>query len=267
MSNQPPTLEETRRRIAIRHLDQLSKHELVLPDKEPVFDGAFLQVLEKWSDTSKTTIENAVKNQHDGVWSSPINWSYTFLAFMESMATYLRDWSLVVKAVELYRQGKIEEALQKLKDSTAEIEKLANKWQMDFQVLCDFVHVCRFALVCLGSALNTKRLSRRHQRNTPNGTAHTAEHSFPGTLALPLSELDSRFGIHWASNAFDKLTPTNYKGTNPTNIKDWIVDLNFQPQQAAAGTLYSTHVSEGAYNGLFGDFSGGTPFGMISHHL
>ncbi|KAG9119364.1 hypothetical protein FRC07_005630, partial [Ceratobasidium sp. 392] len=232
MSNVPPlTLGQARRNIKIRHLDQLSKLQLsrAPPNQEPAFESPYLALLEKWSDKNEGTIANAVQNRvYGGPNGSPVNWNYAFLAFMESMAVYLRDWSLVVDAVELYRQGHIEEALQKLEDSIANIKKLSDKWHMDFVVLCDL----------------TNKSSTDHPLwNGPY------------------------CGAFYSRDAKAPFIGVGFKGTDPLNVKDWLVDLNYKTQQVPVGILYNTHVSGGAYNGLFGDFSGQQAFALINKGL
>ncbi|CEL62817.1 hypothetical protein RSOLAG1IB_10501 [Rhizoctonia solani AG-1 IB] len=54
-----------------------------------------------------------------------------------------------------------------------------------------------------------------------------------------------------------------FKGTDPRNYKDWLVDLKYATVKASPGILYGTNVSEGVYNGLFGHFKDGRPFDMV----
>jgi hypothetical protein len=65
----PLTLEEARRYIAIRHLDQLSNSKQISqnpPDEEPVISfpslDAYLKMLKDWTNEHSETIKIAVQN-------------------------------------------------------------------------------------------------------------------------------------------------------------------------------------------------------------
>ncbi|KAG8868364.1 hypothetical protein FRB97_002440, partial [Tulasnella sp. 331] len=141
------TMEEVQRNISISHLEQLSHLELPreappqLPEEEEII-LANLDDLKKWSRDNMKAINAAKANScYGGKNGSRINWNNVFLSFMESCASYLRDYSVLVKAVDAYREGEGDHktALELYAKSTADIKALAKIWGMGFQMFADLV--------------------------------------------------------------------------------------------------------------------------------
>ena len=172
--------------------------------------------------------------------SNTTDWEITFLAFMESAATYLRDEQKLAKAVDSYESGsktslqtKIEKLLQLYFDSTAEIiNTLANLWGLKFQMIC----------IC--------------PTKTNPATSSSARTVVASTRLGP-----TRFPF--MSIAF--------KGTNFADIGEGIVDFAYDTFKAPKDKLFGTDVSIGVYDSLFSQFEIGpttiSPFELILQNL
>ena len=121
------------------------------PGKSPFGDDApckvALSILQKWSKDNESSMQTAIKQQGFGE-KYPIKWNNAFLAFMESMSVYLRDYNKVADAWKLYREFKVEgsndtekleTAISLYQDANYDIDVLAQGWGMDFTILCDLV--------------------------------------------------------------------------------------------------------------------------------
>ncbi|KAF8894260.1 hypothetical protein CPB85DRAFT_1440556 [Mucidula mucida] len=129
------------KKIRQSHLEELAELDLV---KEPVptprMPRGSYNDLVQWTKDSQAQIQAGIANRvFGGNTNSPIDFNNVFMAFMESAAMYLRDESLVLKAVETFRAGDKNGALKLLERSTAAIDELAELWGMKFIVICDLL--------------------------------------------------------------------------------------------------------------------------------
>ncbi|KAF8455622.1 Alpha/Beta hydrolase protein [Kalaharituber pfeilii] len=113
--------------ITRRHLEQsLPILQLNLTAEEPPTD--LYGKLKKWSKDNEATIKTAVsKKAYCGPYGSNINWECTFLAFMESITMYLRDYPTPNPPATT-----ADAALE-------QIEAVAKLWGMGFDLYCDMV--------------------------------------------------------------------------------------------------------------------------------
>ncbi|KAG8879559.1 hypothetical protein FRB97_001622 [Tulasnella sp. 331] len=138
-------MEVVHQHISIRHLEQLTHLDLQrqAPPRLPEDDEIILtdlNELKKWSYDNIDAIEAAKASScHGGPNGSRIDWNNVFLSFMETCASYLRDNSLLIKAVDAYREGDNEKALELYNKSTADIKALAKIWGMGFEMFADLV--------------------------------------------------------------------------------------------------------------------------------
>ncbi|KAF8883302.1 Alpha/Beta hydrolase protein [Mucidula mucida] len=129
------------KKIRQSHLEELAELDLV---SEPV-PISFMRRgdsndLFQWTKDSQAQIQAGIANRvFGGSTNSPIDFNNVFMAFMESAAMYLRDESLVMKAVETFREGNKNGALKLLERSTAAIDELAELWGFKFLVICDLL--------------------------------------------------------------------------------------------------------------------------------
>ncbi|KAG8750515.1 hypothetical protein FRC11_010328 [Ceratobasidium sp. 423] len=212
------TVEKARDNIAARHLDQLQ--HLPLSREKPPVEGDLPEIeapstldnLKQWSKDNAAQIQKAVKNKAFG--GPDGHWENAFLAFMEAATTYLRDWSKVVDAVEAYNKGENKIAFERLRESTADIEEIAGLWGMKFQLLCDL----------------TEKSGQGADSRIWNGPY---------------------CGAFYSKDSNAPFVGVAFKGTNPTNWKDILVDINTATIQAGEGIVYNTNVSKGVFNGMF----------------
>ncbi|KAG8713017.1 hypothetical protein FRC11_013560 [Ceratobasidium sp. 423] len=252
MQAQLPTpassVAEAKKNISVRHLEQLSN--LPLGREKPPVEGELpdidsittLDELKQWSEDNAKQIQKAVKaGVFGGPDGSPLQWDNAFLAFMEAATTYLRDWSKVMDAVDAYKQGDFETALKRLKESTAEIEKIASLWGMKFQLLCDL----------------TEDTGSWFWNGPYCGAFYSEDPSVP--FVGVAFKVRDKFKVAWLM--LDFYQPT--QGTNPTNWKDLWVDINTDIIQAGEGIVYNTNVSKGVFNGMFMEHEPGRAFDLI----
>jgi hypothetical protein len=121
-----PGIDTIKRVIRERHLQQLSKLDLVVDPLESLPAPSRYELLVQWTNDSTDQINAGKANRvYGGKNPSPIDFNNAFMAFMESAAVYLRDPGLVVQAAELYRSGKnTGDALDLLERSTNQIDAL-----------------------------------------------------------------------------------------------------------------------------------------------
>ncbi|KAF5541109.1 lipase class 3 [Fusarium mexicanum] len=248
----PTTLDDARRQVRIRHLEQLSHANITLtppPDDEETSllpsCKILTQELKKWSQDHIKSIEDAtLKNVLSG--KDNIDWNCCFLAFMESITVYLRDWEKLHKAVQLYKSVKAGTSangdLHKVHDlyeqSIEGIKEVAAVWGMEFMQICGYI---------------LKHAHQGHNDKNPKWNGPFCGAFFPK---------DHKQGVPYVGITF--------KGTDPKNIKDINVDSSFDPIQVDAKHLFGTVVSEGVYNALFGTFNNKdilSPFELILHAL
>lgn len=233
-------LGEVKHQIAINHLKQLAQQRVSAappgdsPDNSMGNCSLGLEILKLWSKNQESHIKAAVQNQAFGG-KHPINWEITFLAFMESCGTYLRDWGALVKAVDTYRratEGGVQDevgiaaALEHYHRSERQIQKLAECWGMGFQYVCDFV------------------------KYSPHGHPY-----WDGPYC----------GAFYSKDPEKPFIGLAFKGTNPLNLKEDLVDVNYQPITPDPGVLFDAEVSTGVYTGMFSAFKHRSkkPFEMI----
>ena len=168
-----------------------------------------------------------------------VDWEITFLAFMESAATYLRDEEKLAKAVELYKTGSTDfasgenqEALQLYFDSIADINTIANLWGLEFTMICDLPDKNKSGNVFIGPY---------------SGCFYSS-----GTNKTPFTSIA-------------------FKGTNFADIGEGIVDFVYDTFKAPKDMLFGTDVSTGVYDSLFSKFEIGpetvSPFELIQQTL
>ena len=171
--------------------------------------------------------------------SNTTDWEITFLAFMESAATYLRDEKKLAKAVDLYKSGSENfasddnrKALQLYFDSTADINTLASLWGLKFKMICDLP-------------------DKNESGNLFIGPYCGCFYS-PGTNTIPFMSVA-------------------FKGTNFADIGEAIVDFAYDTFKAPTNRLFGTDVSIGVYDSLFSQFEIGSttisPFDLIVQNL
>lgn len=223
-------LPELRRQFARENLERLSRFEPPTkppPGKSPFDDDApckvALSILQKWSKDNESTMQTAIQQQDFGG-KYPIKWTNAFLAFMESMGVYLRDYNKVAEAWKLYRDFKVkgsndteklETAILLYQDANYDIDVLAQGWGMDFIILCDLVDQA------------------------------------PDTQ----SKWDGPFCGAFFTTAAQETAPfigIAFKGTKPTRKAEIKVDYHYD--QVTGDKLNKTHCSKGVYTGLFGIF-------------
>ncbi|GJJ14337.1 hypothetical protein Clacol_008601 [Clathrus columnatus] len=120
-----------KKEIMKRHLEQLQGLDLSVPinanprQKDDPVPLSYDQLV-KWTNASKAQLDKGINNKvYGGPFGSEIDFNNAFVAFMESAAMYLRDDSLVAKAVDAHRSNKnSEEAFQLLEASVSDIVKL-----------------------------------------------------------------------------------------------------------------------------------------------
>ncbi|EJT97340.1 alpha/beta-hydrolase [Dacryopinax primogenitus] len=147
-----------------------------------------------------------------------IHWPITRLALMQSTAMYLRNLDRVKLAIAASDEG----ASEALKESQKGIGELARSWGLEFMVLCDLV--------------DDHPLSHWYWDGPFCGAFYP---SFP---------------------TFSSSTPfilLAFKGTTPTNVGEWLVDLDFAAAVPAAsagegeGVCFGAPVSKGVSQALF----------------
>ncbi|KAJ7911965.1 Alpha/Beta hydrolase protein [Mycena leptocephala] len=131
-----------------RHLQQLRNVDIPGPEGRipgppwPVLPGApspYNQLVQ-WSKQASKQIKRAVEQQATS--GSNIDWDIMVFTLLESAAVYLRDTEKVFQAVIEARKRTDEgdkHALQLLKDSQADIKKIAALWGLNFEVICDLL--------------------------------------------------------------------------------------------------------------------------------
>ena len=222
-------ISELKQQFARKNLERLSGLEPPEPPEEGSPDDVgqcrlTLKLLQQWSQDNASTLQTAIKQQAFSG-KDPINWTNAFLPFMESMAVYLRDYSKVVEAWNIYRDfkasgsndiDKAETAISIYQDANYDIDVLAKEWGMDFVILCDLVD----------------KSPKDHQ---------TWDGPFCGAFFTTAAQQTAPFiGIA-------------FKGTKPTRKAEVLVDYHYE--QTTAEKLNGTHCSLGVYTGLFGTFS------------
>ncbi|SCN66169.1 uncharacterized protein FFB20_13833 [Fusarium fujikuroi] len=243
----PTTLHDARRQIRIRHLEQLSHANITLTSPEDDEETSILPSckifraeLKKWSQDHMKSIQEAIsKNVLSG--KENIDWNCCFLAFMESMTVYLRDWDKLHDAVQLYKSvkagtspnGDLHQVHDLYEQSVEGIKEVAAVWGMDFMQICEHI---------------LKKAHQGHSDKNPKWNGPFCGAFFPK---------DHEQGAPYVGITF--------KGTDPKNIKDINVDSSFDPIQVDAKHLFGTVVSEGVYNALFGTFNKDSvsPFELI----
>ncbi|KAF5254535.1 hypothetical protein FANTH_793 [Fusarium anthophilum] len=229
----PTTLDDARRQVRIRHLEQLSHANITLTPPADDEDTSLLpsckiltKELKKWSQDHIKSIEEAtLKNVLSG--KDSIDWNCCFLAFMESITVYLRDWEKLHNAVQLYKsvkagtsaKGDLHKVHDLYEQSIEGIKEVAAVWGMEFMQICE-------------------DLTKGHNDKNPKWNGPFCGAFFPK---------DHKQGAPYVGITF--------KGTDPKNIKDINVDSSFDPIQVDAKHLFGTVVSEGVYNALFGTFN------------
>jgi len=222
----PDSLGAAQKRTAILHLEQLKYRNLPThkPDGEPgaIQGGLYFAMLKKWSEKNAGHIKKGVTNRAFGA-KNPIDWENAFLPFMESMAVYLRDYSLLLKAVQVYREAtegpkadpdKVEEAIRLHAQSSSDIKAAAALWNMDFVQVCDLTQ-----------------------------TPPEEEDDWDGPYC----------GAFYSRDPAAPFLGLAFKGTSPFNNREIQVDWNYEPIKAQ-NVLFDTEVSQGVYTGLFGHF-------------
>lgn len=96
-----------------------------------------LDRLLKLSKEYQENIASAISKKASGHSRSNIDWEVGFFQLLESAAVYLRDESKVNAAAEAYRAQETEKAFGLLRDSYADINKVAEQWGAKFILLCD----------------------------------------------------------------------------------------------------------------------------------
>ena len=195
-------------------------------------------MLTEWSNDNSRVIEQAIGSQVFNAEPNVIDWNNAFLCFLESTATYLRDWGSFFEAWKTFRESisddldeeqrgqKRAQALTMFKDSTSQIEELAKTWGLGFMVICDLIE------------------------DEPEG-----QPTWNGCYCGAFYTLDAQVEKPFIGLAF--------KGTNPLKSEERLIDFNYQ-LQTATGYLDNNQVAQGWYTGLFGDFrSVGVPFEHI----
>lgn len=200
----------------------------------PILDfGLGLSLLTKWTMDNKKNISAAQKKQVCGK-KENIDWQCSFFAFMECTGVYLRDvrahtlaWNRFQSAN--YVPAKENDAIKEYLSAYDHIEQLAKSWNMEF-----------WPIDLLGQS------------------AH-------GSLAL----WDGPFcGIFYTTEkqADNPFIGIAFKGTNPVNINQWLVNFNYQLVEAKAhfNGKADARVSEGVYTSLFGrSGTRDSPYDMI----
>ncbi|EKM59890.1 uncharacterized protein PHACADRAFT_170488 [Phanerochaete carnosa HHB-10118-sp] len=185
--------------------------------------------MEKWSKKAEAQIGVGIARGACG--SEAINWTVALYTWMESAATYLRDWPTVLGAVAAAREDREEDAMRLLEWSDAEIQKIAVSWDPDmhYVTICDLMQ--------------------------------DAPDSDP-TLDGPFC------GAFFSSDPRNPFIGLVFKGTHVESWQELLVDLHYVPVHAKDGHVWETHVSQGVYATLFEPFStldGQTPFEYIKH--
>ncbi|KAF2836459.1 lipase [Patellaria atrata CBS 101060] len=229
MATAPADISELKQQFAKENLERLSHYEPpskpTPPESDLDFDcGIALAILEKWSTDNKESMQNAMEARvyHE---KQDIDWKVAFLPFMESMGVYLRDWGKYQKSWITYREfkngngtdiAKFDLALSLYEEAFTDIDKLADKWDMDFVVLSDLIDKHPDGHVDWDGPFCGAFITRSAQKERP----------FMGLA---------------------------FKGTNPLNLLEVKVDESYDLQPAEK-YLENKRVSIGVYTGLFGDF-------------
>lgn len=221
-------LDILRDRFAHDNLERLSGFE----PPPPVDDNAdaqsrcsvTLKVLTEWSKKNKSSIDAAMKDQVFGA-KNDIQWTNAFLPFMESAAVYLRDWGLLHQAwreIRLYKEERANDKDRYKKivnlhnKAYEQIDQLAHEWDMHYVHICDLVS--------------------EHPEGKPLWDGPFCGAFLPNDMSTTAPFIGLAF-----------------KGTNPFQLREVEVDLNYQLIEAS-DALGSQQVSEGVYTGLFGKF-------------
>lgn len=203
--------------------------------------GLGLSLLRKWSEDNQRNILVAQDKQVFGG-KSEIHWQSSLFAFMESTGMYLRDVQMHSKAWSLFQNAHYnvaneEKAIKTYGNAYENIDRLADAWGMKFLPI-EMVGI------------------------SPDGHEQW-DGPFCGIFHTTEKQAEKPFiGIA-------------FKGTNPINIKEWAIDLNYQ--LAAAEVKHfkgdvGAKVSQGVYASLFGKLPGlygkapngdSSPYGLI----
>ena len=226
-------LSSLKRQFAIDNLERLARYDP--PVKPPPVAGLDdspcnlgEKLLEHWSNDQMKSIQASIKRQAFGG-KQDIDWNVAFLPFMESCAVYLRDYPSLLRAWKIYRDfkkgitpdpGAFDTAILSYQNAYKPLEDLAKVWGMGFLQVCDLVH------------------------QSPDG--HT---EWDGPYCGAFYTTDSQKDTPLIGIAF--------KGTNPLNFREVLVDYNYD-LQAAGKYLGDQQVSVGVYTGLFGAFDKGS---------
>ncbi|KAL5481178.1 hypothetical protein ACEPAI_10119 [Sanghuangporus weigelae] len=222
MSTTLPPHETFKLTLRKRHLEQLRHVQIPAeplpgsPWPAPPRAPSPYDQLVQWSEQASTQIAKAVANQ--AVSPSTVDWNIEMLTFLESAATYLRDTDKVFQAVIEARKNTREadeRALQLLEDSQADIKKIAALWGLDFEVICDLL------------------------KYSPEG------HSW---LNGPYG------GVFFSKDMKTPFLGLAFKGTNPSDWSEIIVDLDFLMVMSVGNILWGSPIHNGFYLTMFTEF-------------
>ncbi|KAK2748800.1 lipase [Colletotrichum kahawae] len=213
--------------LALANLERLAQHEPPsppdgLPGGPPIWDrcNVALDLLERWRAANEGNISQAIDAQVFGG-KGPISWPVAFLPFMESIAMYLRDFSLLLQAWQTYRHHKQNNSLHQGRDQALQlyhaaynpIQQLAQSMGLEFFVLCDLIHAAPEGHPLWDGPYCGAFVSTEAQKTNP----------FAGIA---------------------------FKGTNPLSLAQVLVDYNYQLTKAN-GFLQNQEVSLGVYTSMF----------------
>ncbi|KAI9659186.1 MAG: hypothetical protein M1831_003768 [Alyxoria varia] len=254
---QPRTVEEAKRNIKFRHLDQLTK--LPLEDEQPEADepcSIGTDILIKWTKDQRAHIDNALKHRVRRTFRN------AFFAFMESTTIYLRDEKLVKKAVEAHAYGDVEEALTLLNKSEDNIKKLI-RFAQSITVRLYTKDYSDFPCRLIYGIWIFKWLALIHKH--PKDHPHWVEPYCLAFFSRSDKESAPLVGLAFKVYRVPFLQHETWRwlhlpqGTNPLRKGEVDVDYNFQLVTAAAPTLYGSQVSDGVYTALFGNYEKSNP--------
>ncbi|GJE87531.1 lipase family protein [Phanerochaete sordida] len=197
--------------------------------KRPWRELSYYHWMETWSKKAEAQIRVGIATGACG--TGTINWNIVLYTWMESAATYLRDWPTVLKAATAARMGHEADAMKLLEWSDEEIQNIAALWSPDMH----YVTICDLT--------------------------QDAPESDP-TLDGPFC------GAFFSSDPKNPFIGLVFKGTHVESWQELLVDLHYAPVHAQDGHVWDTHVSHGVYSTLFGPFSkldGQTPFEYIKN--
>jgi hypothetical protein len=208
-------MDNLNRFVAQKNLERLQHYDITLPD--PASDSNAIigdkcklaySILKKWSDKNPDSIKKAIEAQVFGQ-KNPIDWNIAFLPFMESMAVYLRDYGKILAACEKYAQCQdpevdttpedLEDAISTYISAADEINNVAKLWGMKFMQICD--------------------LPRQGFEEQPK---------WSGPYCGAFYTTDAQRSTPFIGLAF--------KGTSPFNLREILVDKNYQLVQGGLPT-------------------------------